>query len=133
MQFGLLKSSVFTGRIKDFVGAPPDISHKDMEWRVFRRNLDPSFDPAIQKLGPETFDVKPTEVVASRTVVALTQQELDGIDQGKILAGVLDLGFIVIKLVDALIAKNTIAASDFDAETRQAYLGLKATVDRLRP
>ncbi len=132
MEFGLLKAGAFTGRVKNFADTPPDISHKNLEWRAFRRDPIPAFDPATEKLGVETFDVQPTEIVASRAVVALTQTELDGIDQGRIVGAMLDLGFIVIKLVDKLIDKSVIAPADFDPETRQEYLDLKSIVDRLR-
>lgn len=133
MIFGLLKADTFTGEFRDFGGdTPPDISHKNLEWRAFRRDADPAFDPAIEKLGPETFDVRPTEIVASRVVVTLTQPELDNVDKSKIVSAVLDLGFVVVKLVDVLIAKNVIAATDFDAKTRQEYQDLKAIIDRLR-
>ena len=92
MEFGLLKlpAETFTGRVKDFgADTPPDISHKNMEWRAFRRDPNPAFDPAIERLGPETFDVRPTEIVASRAVIALTQPELDGIDKSKIVGAIL--------------------------------------------
>ena len=132
--FGLLKAGAFTGETRDFgTDTPPDISHKNLEWRAFRRDPDPAFDPTIDKLGPETFTVTATEIVGSRAVVALTQGELDNIDKNKILSGVLDLGFVVIKLVDNLIAKRTILVTAFDPDTRRAYVDLKSTVDRLRP
>ena len=134
MLFGLLKAGVFTGELRDFgTDTPSDISHKNLEWRTFRREDNPAFDLATQKLGPETFSVEPTEIVGSRAVAALTQTELGSIDRSKIVGGILDLGFIVIKLVDKLIAKGTIVAGDFDAETRQEYLDLKDVVGRLRP
>ena len=132
--FGLLQGGAFTGETKEFGSdTPPDISHKNLEWRAFRRAVNSAFDPAIEKLGPETFSVDPTEIVASRAVVALTQTELNNIDKGKIIAAMLDLGFIVVKLIDGLIAKVTIVAGYFDTKTRQEYLDLKAIVGRLRP
>ncbi|MEE8607221.1 MAG: hypothetical protein V3S55_06445 [Nitrospiraceae bacterium] len=133
MLFGLLKDDVFTGETRDFgADTPPDISHKSLEWRAFRRDPAPVFDPAIEKLGPETFTVEPTEIVASHAVVTLTQTELDGRDKNKIVGAMLDLGFILIKLSNVLISKGVIVAGDFDAETRQEYLDLKAIVTRLR-
>jgi len=134
MKFGLLKGGLFTGEIRDFgTDTPPDISHKNLEWRVFRRDPTPVFNPVIEKLGPETIAVFSIEIVASHSVLTLTQVELDGLDENKIVSAMLDLGFIVIKLVDKLISKNVIAAADFDTETKQEYLSLKTLVDKLRP
>ncbi len=133
MKFGLLKFGVFTGEVKDFAVKPDPNPVKNLEWRPFRRAPAPGFDPATQKLSAEVVTVLPAEIVASRTTVALTQAELNKRDEGKIRAAMLDLGFVVIKLVDKLIAKNVIAAVDFDAETRGEYLDLKALVDKLRP
>ena len=135
MLFGLLKLGVFTGEVKDF--SPSDAHDpnpaKNLEWRPFRRSPNPAFDPTTEKLGPEIITVEPTEIVVSRAIVLLTQPELDGIDKSKIVGAMLDLGFIVIKLVDKLIAKNVIVAADFDTETKQEYLDLKTLVDKLRP
>lgn len=133
MLFGLLKNGTFTGEIKDFDIKPNPNPAKNLEWRPFRREPNPAFDPSIEKLGPETIAVEPIEIVASRAVLTLTQQELKRRDESKIVGAMLDLGFIVIKLVDKLIAKNVIAASDFDTETRQEFQALKVLVDKLRP
>ena len=133
-EFGLLKAGAFTGELRDFgAAAPPDISHKNLEWRASRRDPDPAFDPAIKKLGPETFSVDPTEIVVSRAVVALTQTELNNIDKRKIITRALDHAFITIKLVDILLAKAVILTGDYDAKTKQEFLDLKAIVDKLRP
>ncbi len=133
MLFGLLKNGSFTGEVKDFSTKPDPNPVKNLEWRPFRHAPAPGFDPATQKLSPETATVFATEIVASRSVVALTPTELDNIDKGKIVGAMLDHAFITIKLVDILLAKATIAAGDFDAETRQEFLDMKALVDKLRP
>ena len=135
MLFGLLKLGVFTGEVKDF--SPSDAHDpnpaKGLEWRPFRRSPNPAFNPSTQKLSAEVTTIFPTEIVASRTVIALTQTELDNRDKGKIANAMLDLGFIVVKLVDSLIIKNVITAADFDSDTKQEYLDLKAIVTKLRP
>ena len=74
-----------------------------------------------------------TEIVASRTVLALTQPELDRIDEGKIRAAMLEMGFLLIELVNVLITKNVIVADDVSAQTKQDYLKFKALVAKLRP
>lgn len=44
----------------------------------------------------------------------------------------LSLAFIVTKLVDQLIANGTIQVADFDVDTRQEYIDMKALVDSIR-
>jgi hypothetical protein len=82
MQYGLLKAGAFTGRVQDFADAPPDLAHKNMEWRAVQRDPDPAFDPATQRLGPATPTVGPTEIVFTRPVVALTADEKQAIVDG---------------------------------------------------
>ena len=142
-KFGLLQlpGETFTGEVREFgTDTPDDISHKFLEWRSFRQDPDPAFDPTTQRLESTTFLVQPTEIVGSRGVVALTQLELDGIDKNKIQGALLDIGFIITKIVNILVNKNIVAgvplvdpAVDIDAETRQEYQNLKTLVDRLRP
>jgi len=133
MLFGLLKSGLFTGEIKDFLAKPDPNPVKNLEWRSFRRNPDEVFDPDTQHLLAETFVVFPTEIVGSRLARPLSPQELDNVDKGKILSKMLDHAFVTTKLVDILLAKATIVSGDFDATTRQEYLDLKTLVDKLRP
>lgn len=134
MLFGLLQSGAFTEEVKDFgADPPPDISHKNLEWRPFRRDPNPAFDPATEKLSSEVFVVDPTEIVVSRNVVALTLPELKTLDENKIRAAMLEMGFLLTELVNVLIAKNVIVADDVSAQTKQDYLNFKALVAKLRP
>ena len=133
MLFGLLKGGIFTGEIKDFSAKPDPNPVKNLEWRPFRRGPNPSFNPAIQRLSDEVISVLPTEIVASRAVVALTQPELDRRDEGKIAGASLGLGFLMVKLVEILISKAVINLPDLDPATRQEYLDLKVLVSKLRP
>lgn len=133
MLFGLLKADLFTGEVKHFDQKPDPNPVKGFEWRAFRQGPAPAFNPATHRLSDEVFTVNPTLIVASRTIIALTQTELDNVDKSKIVGAGIDLGFIVIKLVDKLIAKNVITPADLDTDTRREYLDLKAIITRLRP
>ena len=133
MLFGLIIRGLFTNEVQDFDTKPDPNPVKGHEWRAFRREANPMFDPATEKLGPETFDVQPSEIIASRAVVVLTQVELDGIDENKIRAGLLEMGFLLTELANVLLAKNVIVSGDFSAKTKQDYLAFKALVGKLRP
>lgn len=82
----------------------------------------------VPKLGAE-----PTEAELDAFQTEADALKQGGVDRAKMLAAVLDLGFIVVRLADVLVAKAVISPADFDGETRQAYQTLKAIVDRLRP
>lgn len=117
--------------------APPDISHKGLKWLPYTDTARPSFNPDTHKI-----DGNPTDVVAALAVtktwnvVALSQAEIDARavenDQRTVLDGLVDLAEIVIIHIDAHLAKGNIAATDFNATTRQKYVNLKAVVERLR-
>lgn len=102
------------------------------KWVPVTENPKPPFNPASEKLvREETVSLSAVRVTWTKT--ALSQTELDNLDRGAIRNATLDLGFILVRVVDILLAKNIIIATDFDAATRQGYLDLKTRVDNLRP
>lgn len=133
MLFGLLIKGSFTGDVKDFTAKPDPNPVKGHEWRLFRRDPSPAFDPTIEKLSDETITIFPTEIVASQIVLTLTQTELDGVDEVKVRNAILSIGFILTELANVLIAKGVIAPADFKTVTRQEYQTLQSIVSRLRP
>jgi hypothetical protein len=94
---------------------------------------DPAYDPATQVKDGPVDDYDGTTATRVYTVRAKNAAENTADDKAQVLGKMLDLGYIVTKLVDVLIAKGTIVPTDFDAETRQEYQDLKTIIDRLRP
>lgn len=97
------------------------------------RDAKPAFNPATQKLVLDPVEIGDSDINETWSVVALSQGELDSKDQSAITSAVLDMGFILVKLVDKLISQGTISANDFDADTKAEYVALKARVNKLRP
>lgn len=117
-------------------GSPPDISHKGLEWRpIVQIGEDDPVGVDEIKEGPVEA-VTLTEVTRTWIVRPMTAQEITDRDQNQDRNAIRDDWLagaeIEISLIDALLAKGVIAATDFPAATRQKYEDLKARVDRVR-
>ena len=94
------------------------------------------FDPNTEVREGPTLEVQADKVVATYTIRAMTQQELDDKQQADDLAvlrsATKDIGIVVLALVDALVAKGVIVADDVEPVARQAYRDLKEIADRVK-
>ena len=95
------------------------------------------FDPATQnRTGPVLTVAQDYSVTATWTVTAKSQAELDAIaaanDESELRRREVAAIFVLITLIDTLIGKGSIAAADFDAKARAAYLDLKPIADRVK-
>lgn len=96
------------------------------------------FDPATQKRSGPVFTVDDLlTVTATYTVTDKTAEELAAEkvqdDKGVISQmATAKAMWLLVELIDNLLAQGTISASDFSAEVKQAYLDLKAKVDSVK-
>jgi hypothetical protein len=97
---------------------------------------DPAYDPASQvREGPlDAYDG--TTATRTYTIRAKTQAELDAEqlaqDVGALQASGKDAVIVITGLIDALLAKGLILATDVDGTARQAYQDLKVVADRVK-
>lgn len=100
-------------------------------------NTSPPYDSATYKLGSEVKDVTGRVVTLTRSVVALTVQELadkqQNTDIAELSMSVDKLAFIQTELIDKLLSQGTIKTSDFTPKVKAIFLDIKAIVDRAKP
>ena len=95
------------------------------------------FDPETENRTGPVFTVDPQTFAtgAAYTVTAKTQAELDAqqLDADRsVLRNSEAAVFVLITLIDALLANATITVNDFDAVARAAYQQLKPIADRVK-
>lgn len=76
-----------------------------------------------------------TEIQAQETayLAAIATNQAEGVAEQNIRNTAAQKAmYILIELIDVLLAKDIIAASDFSPATRQVYQGLKAAVDAIK-
>ena len=103
-----------------------------------RVNENPTYDPTTQKVvrSAPVVDTNAGTVTLTWSVVAMTAQEQTDYARAQdldfILNGLHAIAQIQTTLIDTLLAKNVIAATDFDQATRDLYQAIKTRVDELR-
>jgi hypothetical protein len=105
-------------------------------WRPYTRTPDPAFDPATHKLVDDPRVIADDGVTDSRSVVALTQQEIDDAaeeaDISNLQTAGRDIAVVLVELVDQLLLDSTIQLTDFTPAVKQNYLDIKAIADRVK-
>lgn len=102
-----------------------------------------AYDPASQiRTGPtgcNIGDAVPAgadDVTGTYTVRAKTQQELDDDQRNQDLAAlrdaVVDMAIVQTEFIDWTLANTAMQATDFEPDTKQRYLDIKAIADRVK-
>ena len=121
---------------REFGVVPDPNPAKGLDWRPAPEAARPGFDSSTQTLEGPNRTVLPDKVIESYVIRPLTPQELSDRQQSADIAALqgaaAEIAGILISHIDAHLAKGNIAASDFDAGTRQRYQAFKACVDRLK-
>ncbi len=134
----ILETRVFSATLSE--GSFNDKASSEVNGKDFLVEVtvtDPPFNPAaeIREATVDSYDG--TTATRVFTVRPKTPQELkstsDNADRVKMRGRVIDLGFVLVSLVDTLIAKGLINPNDFKLPTRLEYQDMKALLLRLRP
>lgn len=116
MIYCLVKSGAPTDQNRNFDGDPPDVSHKNLVWMPYTRVPDPAFDPRTHRILPPQKAIQGDNVVESRAVIALTQQEIDDRDDAEVTSAVAVIKPLIMALNDGSFAP---ASNYTNAQLRQ--------------
>jgi len=101
------------------------------KWVPVIVDVEPAFDPATEKTVPIE-SVNLNEVRTTWTVEALNQTELDQSDEENLRTRGVQVAFVLVELVDYLLANTSMTASDFTPAVRQTYADVKQIADRIK-
>lgn len=116
MMHCLVKSGASTDHIRNFDGDPPDVSHKNLLWMPYIREPDPAFDRRTHRILPPLKAIQGDNVVESRAVIALTQQEIDDRDASEVTSALAVIKPLIMALNDGSFAP---ASNYTNAQLRQ--------------